>query len=678
MNCLFVALFETSDTDLPRDSSCDSVSINHLPTVASHTRKVALSSLRTKNWRSSSSVGSFNVSVSCGQSIDLDTSSTSSTGDDIVPGASVQSRRRSAAMNSSMSVSSRRGSALQGQSSVNSEGSSADFGSYSRRRSSGLSDVSLRSSSSSGKRSSTDFSSEFEEYFDNLQQHRSLAAAVIEEENGGLHDAIVAHMDTISEDLGREATDVEEKTNRSYWSSLHDTNTVLSELQLNDDHLPPDHSLLEHFVDNLINEAAQDSRFELENYLSQQHTQAEHLQVLDARTIRDGELLDKANHRAIKATDDTKTFRHLMPSRESGGHLNYTAYADDITRGILLSALEMVSGDSSSTNEMLPVTSFASSSSCITCEGCCHNLVTDSLGIDEYAAFLSKTICHEAFDTYRQLIGKNLVSFSSPVESEVLRLHSHQTLLSSENSLFKPPKAKGVHLVGQRGNSLIVGNGQSVSLSNEMLQTQRQNASHFKDSVLSDFEDQLVRSNASSPCLLLFANSRRRSSEPAISSCCTGRRRNKHVASLSFCDSSDLQCRSLGTLHSEFINSLFDASHSTCSGDTTTGLECYAQNLVLDAFNNALLDISQSLTSPCNSTTTNFLKPSQCIVDRALLEASEIMAASSFVAQRSGSDSDSELHLLATNFAQQVINEAAEVFTQKLVLVIMLLLSNCM
>jgi len=662
------AVIETSDTDFPVDSSSDSLSSSHVQSVVSHTRRAPLSSMRTKSWRSASSVGSFNVSMSRGQSIDLDTSSTS-TGDDTVPGPSALPRRRSAAIHSSAVVSSRRGSALQGQSSVSSEGSSMEFGSYSRRRSSGLSDVSLRSSSSSGKRSSADVSSEFDEYSDNLQQHRGLAAAVIEEENGGVYDAMVAHMDTISEDLGREAPDVEQKKNSSRPSS-HDANTVSTQSLMGTEHLLPDHSLLEHFVDNLINEAAQDSRYELANYLSRQRYQMEHLQLSDARTAVDSlEVGDDLDNQVINAT----AFRHVTPGRDQEDDAFYAAYADNITRGVLLSALEIVAGDSLSDAAVPSSATLVSSFS--TSEECCHSLVMDSLSLDNFAAFLSERICHEAFDTYRQLVNKNLVFISSQVENKGSRYRQNRSFLSSDNSLFKPAKWKRSN--GQIGNRVRVSNWQNVNLFNEMLHTQRQNVSHFKDSVLSDFEDKLVRSGASSPGVLVLTDSRRRSSEPAISSHCTGQCRNRHVASVSFCDSSDLFPRSLGALHSEFVSSLFDTnltSHSTCDSDAAVSLERYAQKLVLDAFSNALTDVCHSSMSSCNhvsySHTTDIVKLSQCIVDRALFEATEMMAASSSVAHYSGSDSDTELHLVASEFAQRVISEASEMFTQTPVLVI--------
>jgi len=120
----------------------------------------------------------------------------------------------------------RRGSTLHGQLSTSSESSSSS--SSERRRSSCLSDVSVRSGSS--KRSSTgDFSSELDDYFDSVA-HRSLQTAVIVEED---HDAA-----------------------QSSAASQPPTAAVAGQ------------HLLEHFVDNLMNEAAQQCKAELDRFLT--------------------------------------------------------------------------------------------------------------------------------------------------------------------------------------------------------------------------------------------------------------------------------------------------------------------------------------------------------------------------------------------------------------------------
>jgi len=190
-----------------------------------------------KNWQQSSLTagGSFSQSLSRGISFELESSTSALTVDE--PGTSTGRRRGSLLQGAT----GRRGSALHGQISATSESSSSSSSSE-RRRSSCLSDVSVRSSSS--KRSSTgDFSSELEDYFDNIA-HRSLQTAVIEEEVtpelAPLHDTNVC---------GRHAT-----------SAVPADRHVARITGQN---------LLEHFVDNLINEAAQQSKIEIEQYLAQ-------------------------------------------------------------------------------------------------------------------------------------------------------------------------------------------------------------------------------------------------------------------------------------------------------------------------------------------------------------------------------------------------------------------------
>jgi len=192
-----------------------------------------------KNWQQSSLTagGSFSQSLSRGISFELESSASALTVDE--PGTSTGRRRGSLLQGTT----GRRGSALHGQISATSESSSSSSSSSSeRRRSSCLSDVSVRSSSS--KRSSTgDFSSELEDYFDNIA-HRSLQTAVIEEEVtpelAPLHDANVC---------GRHPP------------SAGPANRHVARIT--------GQNLLEHFVDNLINEAAQQSKIEIEQYLAQ-------------------------------------------------------------------------------------------------------------------------------------------------------------------------------------------------------------------------------------------------------------------------------------------------------------------------------------------------------------------------------------------------------------------------
>ena len=193
---------------------------------------------RMKNWQQSS--------LTAGTSFELEPSSSSALMVD-EPGTSAGRRRGSLLQ----STAGRRGSALHGQISTTSESSSSSSSSSSeRRRSSCLSDVSVRSSSS--KRSSTgDFSSELEEYFDNIA-HRSLQTAVIEEEvtQESVHDA------SVSGRQDRQQSTVAASASRRM-SSITGQN------------------LLEHFVDNLINEAAQQSKIEIEQCLAQSTAEPE-------------------------------------------------------------------------------------------------------------------------------------------------------------------------------------------------------------------------------------------------------------------------------------------------------------------------------------------------------------------------------------------------------------------
>ena len=191
-------------------------------------------------------------SLSRGISLELDGSTSSVlTADE--PGTSFRAARAG---------STRRGSTLHGQISTSSESSLSS--SSERRRSSCLSDVSVRSSSS--KRSSTgDFSSELDEYFDNVG-HRSLQTAVIEEEVTQEHDGNVCGRQAIS------AVDVSRMTLGQH--------------------------LLEHFVDNLINEAAQQSKIEIEQYLAAQCSNGNSLS---------SECLTRLQHYAMQLADNIIT-----------------------------------------------------------------------------------------------------------------------------------------------------------------------------------------------------------------------------------------------------------------------------------------------------------------------------------------------------------------------------------
>lgn len=192
------------------------------------------SKTRIKNWQQhSSSVGSFNQSLSRGISFELESASLVPTVDE--PAGTLGHRRSSLLQ----STAGRRGSALQGQTLDSSSSSSSS--SSERRRSSCLSDLSVRSGSS--KRSSTgDFSSELDEYFDNVG-HRSLQTAVIEEE--ATHELATAH------DAG---------------VCLHAASAMPTNRRML---TMTGQNLLEHFVDNLINEAAQQSKVAIEERLMQ-------------------------------------------------------------------------------------------------------------------------------------------------------------------------------------------------------------------------------------------------------------------------------------------------------------------------------------------------------------------------------------------------------------------------
>jgi len=103
--------------------------------------------------------------------------------------------------------------------------------------------------SGSSKRSSTgDFSSELDDYFDNVA-HRSLQTAVIEEETtpaepASVHDAASLVSGRPNHQQPASATSADRRAPRMTGQNS-----------------------LEHFVDNLINEAAQQSKTEIEQYL---------------------------------------------------------------------------------------------------------------------------------------------------------------------------------------------------------------------------------------------------------------------------------------------------------------------------------------------------------------------------------------------------------------------------
>jgi len=175
-----------------------------------------------------------------GTSFELDTSSSSLT--PTIADETVVSHRRSSVM--TVGGGGRRGSqlVLHGQLSLTSSESSTSTSSTSssggeRRRSSCLSDVSVRSSGSS-KRSSISSELLLDDYF---EPHRSLQTAVIEEEV------------TSQTTEGHDATQ----------SSAASQQRVAGKPA----------RILEHFVDNLMNEAAQQCKTELDKYLTDRQRQ---------------------------------------------------------------------------------------------------------------------------------------------------------------------------------------------------------------------------------------------------------------------------------------------------------------------------------------------------------------------------------------------------------------------
>jgi hypothetical protein len=656
---------EFCDADVTLGSSSDSAAGGHSHGAVSRSRKSAMSNLRTKSWRSSSSVGSFNVSVSRGQSIDLDSSSTtSSAGDEVSHSTGALPRRRSSALHGTTGVSSRRGSALQGQSSVTSDGSCAEFGGYSRRRSSGLSEVSLRSSSSSGKRSSTDFSSETEDYFDGLQQHHSLAAAVIEEENGGLHEATVARMDTILEDIRRDNSgqlarrEDDVYSSSSAIASREPLTTAVNQL--------PGHSLLEHFVDNLINEAAQDSRFEIESYVCQQQYQTDPSESSHAafparlESVR-AEMagnLSTINGNTPTCREGIKYSCSVSPATSEvlkKRDLYYEAFANNITMNIISSALETVISDSLP-SVIIPLSSAVDS------------LSVDISSLDDFAACLSEAVCHEALNAYRRVVDVGIDALNAVGEGSFSKSELSHVLQSKYVSSVASDKLnKSPHLMtptSDRSKNMCWHDLGKCSRSE-----QRHIVSRFKNSVLSDFEDELIRSSTSSPGMLLFSDIKRRSSEPALSCrsayrLAESRRRNCHVTSISLCESDLQNCTSAISGHREFVNNLFSEDYtSEVCRTAVVNLDEYAQNLVCDAFLNALTDIRHQTTASSTGDASDVANLSRLIVQRALNEAADVITASS-VRHHAVIHDDSDLLSIATDFAQQIVNEAAQIHAQ--------------
>lgn len=297
--------YETSEADLALTmfeslTSSSSYSCGHPkpPSTLVHdvaSRHLLRNTRMTRNvapWRSTSSTdssnGGFPESISRAISLDVDSSS-SSTPDEIIPGF-WSSRRRSSALHSVLS--SRRSSTLHGQSSFASDGGEAPgFCGHGRRRSSGTSDASQRSSGSSSgsaKRSSTDYSSEMEEYFENFQ--RSNIKTVIEEESGA-----ASFLDDDGDVAGASGgsgspTEHDAKKSRLIFSrsvkmfsverptNVERPTAVRLEEPISEDPgtlgfpvTRGHNTVLDHFVDNLINEVAQDSKIEIEELVREQH-----------------------------------------------------------------------------------------------------------------------------------------------------------------------------------------------------------------------------------------------------------------------------------------------------------------------------------------------------------------------------------------------------------------------
>lgn len=295
---------ETSETDLPLSSESlnSSVSDPRLlcfkssPSIAHEigTRPLvhrARPARYASSWRSNSSTdssASFPDSMSRAMSLEAESCPTP---EDAPPFATF-ARRRSG-------QSSRRGSMLQGQSSFASESGDlpSGFSGCSRRRSSGMSDLSRRSSSSSGssagKRSSTDYSSEMEEYCENFQRS-IIKTSVIEEESGAMslmeEDVIGAAAAGAFGATASELTSAGTTRSRMLQKFSVDrpkdvakpkpikvgvplsssASTSSAPFSVNLTSVPCNPTALDHFVDNLINEVAQDSKLEIEELVREQ------------------------------------------------------------------------------------------------------------------------------------------------------------------------------------------------------------------------------------------------------------------------------------------------------------------------------------------------------------------------------------------------------------------------
>lgn len=240
------------------------------------------------SWRSNSSSessNSFPDSLSRAMSLEAD-SSMGHTPEETA--LATLSHRRSSALHSGGS--SRRGSAVQWQSSLASEaGDASGYGGYGRRRSSGMSDLSRRSSSSSGssagKWSSTDYSSEMEEYCESFQRS-IIKTSVIEEESGAVslqEDEVTGAAAGIfgstapgNSDPGRSHS-IRAKMPQKF--SIEHPKNVAKPTPIRFNAATPffpspvpasHHTALDHFVDNLINEVAQDSKLEIEELVKEQ------------------------------------------------------------------------------------------------------------------------------------------------------------------------------------------------------------------------------------------------------------------------------------------------------------------------------------------------------------------------------------------------------------------------
>ena len=549
----------TSETDLNNDDLSSDQQSTSAKAGSPFDAKMARMAMRRGpaqqgSWRSNSSAGSATFSPELGgRTMSLEESSSSD--------ENPLTRRRSSALHSL--VGSRRCSGLQGQSSIASDSGDIAFSGFGRRRSSGMSDISQRSgtssSSSSGKRSSTDYSSEMEEYFDNFQRS-SIKTSVIEEESGAAMNleqevgasggcVVVSHVEKATYDFTQNTQMAGVPKPSRRFVMEQPTNVARPQpIRASENLGLGNHSGLDHFVDNLMNEVAQESKNEIEELVRDRQIASRAVRTTEFRTteFRTTEFcttefseetsdslkpfqIERMDRRFDTVPQDLDSTLENLPGRDGGNSStfleNLNSYVDRLMETIIQDVILVVceslaSSQSSRSSRNLAAFENATSKDRRTRKRAQYRK-PNSDRLNDFAADFVTEIFSEAVEIYMDFKADES-TLASADEARTMRLTS--AVGDAVRAWDAPDQSTNVKRFLQQ-KRISRKHSSSLSCDDAGSSSSRRNSSGFKDPVLSDFEDELVRSSVSSPGTIMFTSERmdmppysvrmsRRASEP--------------------------------------------------------------------------------------------------------------------------------------------------------------------